>query len=637
MFKTLKKWLTAGLITMLSAATILPQTASAENYGVKIISTNITGNLAVEYCIDNEAKMTVGIYKLDSFGDAVTVKMLEENSPRPKGCASTTWNGDAPEGNYYYGVYAYNANGSAYFANWFYLEDVDNDVKILDVEVDPDVFDPWDNQEAEITFTINKDAEVDLQIVDEDNEEVVTLIDNKDLSAGEHSIEWDGEDAWGNIVPQGEYEYKLKAYTATNTAKKTGYITVKRGYEEDTTIDPRLKRVFATKDNFDPGIREYTDIVFTLTAQADVRIDIYDKDGNKVEKLYDEDDVQPGSYKVTWDGEETIDEEGIYTYKITARNSKGEDSFEGEIEVEDDENDNRKPNVTKDTTTEISFVPGVETQEFGFKLDMEAMVTLEIRDNRDALAIVFEDETFSAGGQSWYWDGRDDYGDYLTDGVYSYKIIAENNKGKDTEEGYFEIVSSQNYNTPYYCAGFQDVDQNNRYCDAITWAKANGVVAGYADGSFQPDTTINRAEALKVILEAMNVNILNSDGGNYGFSDVNGRAWYAPYLATALSLGIVNGYSDGTFRPENTMIRVEGLKMILETAKVKYGIVIPTQNYSQPYFDTPNEPSTKWYLSYVWFAKTYDLNDNENYFYPSSNMTRGQMVDMLYRLNMAAL
>ena len=37
-------------------------------------------------------------------------------------------------------------------------------------------------------------------------------------------------------------------------------------------------------------------------------------------------------------------------------------------------------------------------------------------------------------------------------------------------------------------------------------------------------------------------------------------------------------------------------------------------------------------MSYVWFAKEYNLTENDYYFYPDSNMTRGEMADMLYRL-----
>ena len=114
-------------------------------------------------------------------------------------------------------------------------------------------------------------------------------------------------------------------------------------------------------------------------------------------------------------------------------------------------------------------------------------------------------------------------------------------------------------------------------------------------------------------------------GENLGFPDIDRYGWYMPYLKTALALGIVNGYPDGTFKPANAVLRIEALVTMLNTGKAKYGIIIPTNNYSQPYYDTPNAPDTKWYLSYAWFAKANSLTDNDYYLYPGTYMTRGEM------------
>ena len=135
----------------------------------------------------------------------------------------------------------------------------------------------------------------------------------------------------------------------------------------------------------------------------------------------------------------------------------------------------------------------------------------------------------------------------------------------------------------------------------------------------------------------MGVKTLSSSGENLGFPDVDRYGWYMPYLKSALSLGIVSGYPDGTFRPDNQVNRIEALVMMLNTGKVKYGLIIPTNTYGAPYYDTPNEESTKWYLSYAWFAQSYDLTDNDTYLFPDSSMTRAEMADMLYRYHKAGL
>ena len=175
---------------------------------------------------------------------------------------------------------------------------------------------------------------------------------------------------------------------------------------------------------------------------------------------------------------------------------------------------------------------------------------------------------------------------------------------------------------------------DNPYCEAVDWAYANGIFTGYYDGSFGPDQAISRAEALKVILESNNISLL--PGGVYlGFSDVDKHEWYTSYIHTAMSLGIVQGYNDDTFKPDSAVTRIEALKILLETGEAKGEFVVATNTYGQPYFDTPNNADTKWYLSYVWFAKAYELNYNEMYFYPTEAMTRAEMADMLYRYHLS--
>lgn len=251
------------------------------------------------------------------------------------------------------------------------------------------------------------------------------------------------------------------------------------------------------------------------------------------------------------------------------------------------------------------------------------------------IATTIREKSVNEGHESLGWDGRDDNGNYIANGVYQYKIIAENYSGKDVEIGNFSVEETSGAKRLYdNCGSFDDVDSNYKYCDAIAWAQSEGIFGGYNDGTFRPNNAINRVEALKVILEAMDVNLLDAYGQHLGFYDTNPNTWYAPYLKTATSLGIVNGYKDGTFRPNITISRIEALKMILETGRVKHNIIIPTNVYGQPYYDTPNTGASKWYLSYVYFAKEFNLSDNEFYFYPQSNMTRGEMADMLYRYHM---
>jgi hypothetical protein len=107
---------------------------------------------------------------------------------------------------------------------------------------------------------------------------------------------------------------------------------------------------------------------------------------------------------------------------------------------------------------------------------------------------------------------------------------------------------------------FLDVRDGHPYQASIEWAKSGGIVQGYADGTFQPDRIVNRADFLKLVLEAKNVSGLTT-GNPTGFTDVDESAWYMPYVRYAKAEGIVQGYADGTFKPEQAVNFAEALKM----------------------------------------------------------------------------
>lgn len=153
----------------------------------------------------------------------------------------------------------------------------------------------------------------------------------------------------------------------------------------------------------------------------------------------------------------------------------------------------------------------------------------------------------------------------------------------------------------------------NTYENAITYLVGEGVVEGYPDGTYKPNQTINRAELLKIILEASNAD--TSAASNSCFPDVQGDDWYVKYVCTAQSLGIVEGYPDGTFKPAQTVNFVEALKI----TELGYGL-------------NAGAESEPWYKRYVDTASGYNMIPLEISSF-GAGLTRGQMADMITRLN----
>ncbi len=116
---------------------------------------------------------------------------------------------------------------------------------------------------------------------------------------------------------------------------------------------------------------------------------------------------------------------------------------------------------------------------------------------------------------------------------------------------------------------FSDVESSAWYSPYIEKAKELGIVEGYKDGTFKPGQSITRAEALKIVLEAAGIAISEEiDLGFDPFSDVKDGdgQWYTKYVLYAYDLGIVEGYKDQTFKPEQNITRAEFAKILVKVS-----------------------------------------------------------------------
>ncbi|MFC1729794.1 S-layer homology domain-containing protein [candidate division KSB1 bacterium] len=171
---------------------------------------------------------------------------------------------------------------------------------------------------------------------------------------------------------------------------------------------------------------------------------------------------------------------------------------------------------------------------------------------------------------------------------------------------------------------FTDINIYDSNYDAIKYLKDKDIIAGYPDGSFKPSNTVNRAEALKMLMLAFNVDV----GGPYeiNYSDVDKEAWYAPTLATASARGIVKGYDDGKFRPGNTVNRAEYLKILFETTGTK-----PNSEITKPYDDVD---INSWFAGYAFLANKMNLLNPADKLNPANGMTRAGVAKTIYRMKM---
>lgn len=173
---------------------------------------------------------------------------------------------------------------------------------------------------------------------------------------------------------------------------------------------------------------------------------------------------------------------------------------------------------------------------------------------------------------------------------------------------------------------FEDVSFSNEHYDAIENLVEIGIFEGYADNTFRPEAEINRAELLKILVEGRDLQIDESLNKNC-FPDVR-EEWYSKYVCYAKYKGWIKGYSDGTFRPSDTVNKVEALKMLFNVYELELSEEATVANLKYSDLD-----KNAWYAIYVWKASALGILEEtvgEN-FDPAEGRNRGAMAEELYR------
>lgn len=112
-------------------------------------------------------------------------------------------------------------------------------------------------------------------------------------------------------------------------------------------------------------------------------------------------------------------------------------------------------------------------------------------------------------------------------------------------------------------ASFSDVDENSPYKEAIVTLNKLKVINGYEDGTFGPDKSITRAEFTKLIVYMLGYGDLSDKITR--FEDLSSDHWANSNICVAYNLGIVNGFSDTEFGPDSPVTYEQALKMVVCT------------------------------------------------------------------------
>ena len=191
-------------------------------------------------------------------------------------------------------------------------------------------------------------------------------------------------------------------------------------------------------------------------------------------------------------------------------------------------------------------------------------------------------------------------------------------KGKVTIEVRYKTV--QPIETPWN-SPFSDVSESDWYYEAVRFVQERGLMNGYSDGRFGANDPLSRAQLAQILF-----NKEGKPGVNYllDFSDVADEAWYTEAIRWAASQGIVDGYGDGTFGPDDPITR-EQLAVILWRYSGS-----PAATSKELYFNDTDEISGYALEALRWAVENGILNGyGDGRLGPQGQATRAQVAQML--------
>lgn len=173
---------------------------------------------------------------------------------------------------------------------------------------------------------------------------------------------------------------------------------------------------------------------------------------------------------------------------------------------------------------------------------------------------------------------------------------------------YFRMLTDES-RTKFWSqsSGYSDVKTGDWFNNAVSTLSKAGIIAGYEDGSFKPNGYITRAEFATIAARFFDVTYNGKDL----FPDISGH-WAKDYINQAANKGFVNGYEDGTFKPDRNITRAEAVTLVNRTLDRH-----PDKNhFTKDMLVWPdNMDQTKWYYADMQEATnshTYQMKENSD-------------------------
>jgi len=190
------------------------------------------------------------------------------------------------------------------------------------------------------------------------------------------------------------------------------------------------------------------------------------------------------------------------------------------------------------------------------------------------------------------------------------------------------LLSCFSFSGVAFAGSFPDVAEDHESYQAIQFLKDNGYIGGYADLTFKPENDINRAEAVKILVGALDID--QSDTSLVLFGDVVESDWFFPFVMGAYEADVIKGDSDGLFRPTDTINLAESLKIISEALSIDLPDLASLGGDQDIFGDVSVDD---WFAQYALFARENNILFMDGYgeVHPGDSMTRAEFAEIMYR------
>jgi hypothetical protein len=169
---------------------------------------------------------------------------------------------------------------------------------------------------------------------------------------------------------------------------------------------------------------------------------------------------------------------------------------------------------------------------------------------------------------------------------------------------------------------FADVADNHWAASPVSKLATAGLIEGYPNGSFQPERALSRAELSTLLMKSRGAELPIVTGKV--FKDLPASHWAARYVKGAMDLGLVQGYPDKTFKPNNKINRTEGVVVL-----TRFGaLTTEAKLMESPY---PDLTARNWAAPFIAAAKGAGLLEyiGDKDFEPKKELTRAEACEIL--------